>query len=87
MLQVCVGKGQGEGRTVIAPHFKDISVYKASGILGAVSARLSNGRRPASNRSVLPPLPGFRKLPEYAVFEVRPSMMADGLLCFAFLST
>lgn len=56
MSKVCVGKGQGEGRTDIAPHFEDISVYKAPGILGAVSARLSNGRRPASNRSVFPSL-------------------------------
>lgn len=87
MLKVCVGKGQEEECTDIALHFEDISVYKAPGILGTVSARLSNGRRPASNRSVLPPLRGLRKLPGYAVFEVRPSMMADGLLCFAYLST
>lgn len=58
MLKVCVGKGQGEGRTDIALYFVDISVCQASGILGMVSARLSNGRRrpAASNRSVLCPL-------------------------------
>lgn len=55
MLKVCVGKGQEEECTDIALHFEDISVYKAPGILGTVSARLSNGRRPESNRSVLPP--------------------------------